>query len=61
MRRVRPAVATSSRTLDAPLRSLPLDTHVPDREPGARPTPSTRPCAAERIREALQLWLEEDM
>ena len=61
MRRARRAVASSTRTLDAPLRSLPLDTHIPDPEPSARRTPAPRLGAAERIREALQSWLEEDM
>jgi len=61
MRRVRLTGASVSMTLDAPLRSLQLDTQAPDPQRDDRSVAARRPGAAQRIREALQVWLEEDM
>lgn len=58
MRRARPAAVTAATDLEAPARVLTLDSPA---EPSRRPTPPPRPHAADRIREALQRWLEEDM
>jgi hypothetical protein len=58
MRRARPAAVTTASYLDAPARELPLDIAEPRRP---SPTPAPRPRTADRIREALQRWLEEDM
>ncbi len=62
MRRARSvAVSTATATdLAAPKRSLALE---PAAESPRRqsPTPPPKPRAAERIVEALQRWLEEDM
>jgi len=60
MRRARPAAAATTNSLEAPARELPLDIDV---EPPRRPTPNPAPGprAADRIREALLRWLEEDM
>ncbi len=60
MRRAKTAAVTTATDLDAPARELSLDTTAePPIRP--RPTPPPRPSAADRIREALQRWLEEDM
>jgi len=58
MRRARPATVTTARNLDAPRRELSLEATA---EPPRRPNPPPMPRAADRIREALQRWLEEDM
>jgi hypothetical protein len=60
MRRAQPATVTLARTWDAP--ALPVEPGVsaePQNHPV--PTPSPPPRAAERIRDALLRWLEEDM
>ncbi len=60
MRRAKSVAVTTATNLDAPARELALDiTAEPPRRPG--PTPAPKPSAADRIREALQRWLEEDM
>ncbi len=63
MRRARTAaVTTATRASDlaAPKRALTLDAlAAPQRPPS--PTPPPKPRTADRIREALQRWLEEEM
>ncbi len=60
MRRAKAAAVTTERNLDAPARELLLDAIA---EPPRRPSPSPPPTprAADRSREALQRWLEEEM
>jgi hypothetical protein len=60
MRRARPAAVTTATSLDAPARALTLDA-TRESPPSPGPTPPPKPRAADRIREALQRWLEEDM
>ena len=60
MDRARTAASTTARDLEAPARELILElTAEPRGRPGPNPHPEPR--AADRIREALQRWLEEDM
>ncbi len=60
MRRARTVAVTTATNLDAPARALILDaTAEPPQRPS--PTPPPKPRAADRIREALQRWLEEEM
>lgn len=60
MGRARTAAATTARNLETPARELILEvTAEPRKHPGPNPPPEPR--AADRIREALQRWLEEDM
>jgi hypothetical protein len=60
MRRAQPATATLARTWDGPV--PPVETGISG-DPRSHPVPTPRPPprAAERIRDALLRWLEEDM
>ncbi len=58
MRQPRQVVATSTRSPEPPERTLVLDEAAEAPRP---PTPLPRLGAADRIREALRRWLEEDM
>ncbi len=59
MRRARTAAVTTTAELDAPARPLLPEATAQPVCPS--PTPLPKPSAADRIREALQRWLEEDM
>lgn len=59
MRRVQPAARTATSTLEVQARSIPI-APPPEQQPPP-PTPQPRLRATDRIREALQRWLEEDM
>ncbi len=60
MRRAQPAAVKTAESIEESVRALDLDAI---REELRRPTPTPlpKPSAADRIREALQRWLEEDM
>ena len=58
MRRARPAAVSTATDLAAPARALSLEAAA---ELPRRPTPPPKPRAADRIRDALMRWLEEDM
>ena len=57
MRRARPLAVTTTSPLEAPSRGLPLA----DEEAPPPPNPLPEPRTADRIRDALIRWLEEDM
>jgi hypothetical protein len=60
MRRARIVAVTTVNNLDPRARALTLEpiSGTPKRP---SPTPPPKLCAADRIRDALQCWLEEDM
>jgi hypothetical protein len=60
MRRAQPAAVKIAETTEELVRALDQDTLRQElRHP--TPTPLPKPSPADRIREALQRWLEEDM